>query len=449
MDVRWRRSTLILAGLLVAAIAWGGVQWYRRAQAETMLSAQYQRAFYELLSQVENTEVLLAKSLVAVSAPQQVIHLTDVWRQAFGAQANLNQLPLAGISILRTSRFLTQAGDYAYALARQAARGQALTAGQWEKLDELKRQAGLVARELQDVLTGATEGVVPWQEIARSANRGLSRGETRLQDGFKRLELQLTEAPTLVYDGPYSDHIERREPRGLTGRPITADEAVDIAQRFAFQESGSGSARVVAEVDGPIAAYHVRLEREQGLGQVDLHISRQGGHVVWMLDTRPVAEGTLSLEEAAERARRFLEEQGMPSMEPTWAGKSDNRAIVPLVPVERGVRVYPDLIKVAVALDDGSIVGYEALGFLMSHYDREIPEPRISREEARARLHPALTAGPGRLALIPLETLEEVLTWEFPAELDGDPYVVYINALTGAEEQILKLLTTGEGTLAL
>jgi len=437
----------LLALLLLAAAAVAGWQWRERAQAEAELSAQYQRAFYELLSQVENTEVLLAKSLVAASPGQQVIHLTDVWRQAFGAQANLNQLPLNDISLLRTSRFLTQVGDYAYALARRAARGEPVTEEEWQKLNDLKGQAALVVQQLQSIVSDSDSGPLTWREVQRLANRRLGRGANRFRDGLERLELELTEFPTLIYDGPFSDHIERRDPRGLTGPVVSADEAVVIARRF----TGVGedaSARVTGEVEGPIPAYAVRVERD-GAGVIELHVSRQGGHVVWMLAERALGQPTVSLAEAVQRAQDFLADRGLDSVEPTWASSSEGRAVIPFVYVQDGVRIYPDLVKVTVALDDGGVIGYEALGFLMSHYARTLPAPELDEADARKRLHPALSAETGRLALIPLETLEEVLTWEFPAHLDGDPYVVYINALTGTEEQILKLLPTGEGTLAL
>jgi len=440
--------TALLVVLLFAAAAVAGWQWRERAQVEAELSAQYQRAFYELISQVENTEVLLAKSLVAASPGQQVIHLTDVWRQAFGAQSNLNQLPFNDVSLLRTSTFLTQVGDYAYALARRAARGEGVTDEQWQKLRELRGQAGVVVEQLHSVIDDSQRGALTWREVQRLAARRLGRGENRFRDGFERLELELTEFPTLIYDGPFSDHIERREPRGLTGPAVSEDEAAVIAREFSGAGEGA-SVRVTGEADGPIQAYAVRVERERGDSAVELHVSRQGGHVVWMLDGRSVGEPVLSLEEAVQRAREFLAKRGLSSMEPTWASSSQGRAVIPFVFVQDGVRIYPDLVKVTVALDDGAIIGYEALGFLMSHHPRTLPAPQLGEAKARERLHPALSAETGRLALIPLETLDEVLTWEFPAYLDGDPYVVYINALTGAEEQILKLLPTGEGTLTL
>src|SRR5690625_1631937 len=140
------------------------MQWSERARAESLQAAQYQRAFFELVSQVEQTELLLAKSLVAGSEGQRVIHLTDVWRQAFGAQANLNQLPLGTISLMRTSQLLTQAGDYAYLLARRAARGEPISDEQWQTLGELKQQVGVIAEQLHGVVDTAARGRMSWAE---------------------------------------------------------------------------------------------------------------------------------------------------------------------------------------------------------------------------------------------------------------------------------------------
>ena len=57
--------------------------------------------------------------------------------------------------------------------------------------------------------------------------------------------------------------------------------------------------------------------------------------------------------------------------------------------------------------------------------------------------------GEVRLAVIPTETLDEVLTWEVPASYGGDRFLVYINAQTGDEEQILRIVRTSEGETTL
>jgi hypothetical protein len=41
------------------------------------------------------------------------------------------------------------------------------------------------------------------------------------------------------------------------------------------------------------------------------------------------------------------------------------------------------------------------------------------------------------------------LTWEFKGTLGPDTYLVYINALDGNEEKVLKLIQTRDGALTM
>lgn len=66
-------------------------------------------------------------------------------------------------------------------------------------------------------------------------------------------------------------------------------------------------------------------------------------------------------------------------------------------------------------------------------------------------MSPSLTVLSERLALIPTSGQNEVLTYEFQTRAgegdDAQKILVYVNASTGAEEQILLLLETPEGTM--
>lgn len=53
------------------------------------------------------------------------------------------------------------------------------------------------------------------------------------------------------------------------------------------------------------------------------------------------------------------------------------------------------------------------------------------------------------LAIIPNEINEEVLTYEFKGVVEEREYLIYINALTGAEEQVLIILNTPGGKLTM
>ena len=89
-------------------------------------------------------------------------------------------------------------------------------------------------------------------------------------------------------------------------------------------------------------------------------------------------------------------------MKPTYYMQQENTVTLNFAAVQDGVTLYPDLVKVTVALDNGEIIGAETTGYLMSHQQRDLPEIRISREQARAEINPRLEVTGGELALIPV-----------------------------------------------
>ena len=113
----------------------------------------------------------------------------------------------------------------------------------------------------------------------------------------------------------------------------------------------------------------------------------------------------------------------------------------------QSVEMYPDLIKLKVALDDGSVLGIETTGYLNSHTERTIPDNIISKEQAKTNLNKDLQIQSENLAVIPTEWKTEVLCWEFKGTVDDNEFLVYINAETGEEEDILVIVNTPEGTL--
>src|SRR5690606_29360044 len=225
-------TAALFLGLLVST-AWGVSQWARAQRAEAMLAAQYQRAFFDLLGHVENVSVLLAKGQVAGSPGQTALLLTDAWSQALSAQAHLNALPFAPGVHRRTSTFLTQAGDFAHMLAAEVARGRQPSPEMMASLAELQTQADRLARELHAIAEGANRGQMRWHEVQRLASSRLDDTPTHpLGEGVARIEEDLLEYPTLLYDGPFSDHVTRREPRTVPETEVTEEEARAIAARF-------------------------------------------------------------------------------------------------------------------------------------------------------------------------------------------------------------------------
>ncbi len=136
-------------------------------------------------------------------------------------------------------------------------------------------------------------------------------------------------------------------------------------------------------------------------------------------------------------------------MVPMYTWEHQNIITVISVLIQDDVIIYPDQIKVEVAADNGQILGVESLTYIMSHHKRDLPEPEISEEEARNLANAEMEIEAVRLALIPLPTLEERLCWEVKGRLNGEVYLVYINAITGDEEMILQIIDMPNGQLTL
>lgn len=448
---RWTIFTIgvLMIGLLVAGY-WGYTQYDARRDLEIAVANRYQNSFYGLVDNVEKVEVELAKVMVANGMSAGARHLSNVWQEAMTAQANLSQLPLGLGILMRSSKFLTQVGDYAYTLLRKYTEGKTLTETDRSQLSQLREQTTFLSQQLHELQARARRGQLNWLEIERGAERSL-REETKsiAREEFKKINEGIEKFPTLIYDGPFSDHIQQRKPKALTGPVLDEGEVRQKVLAFLPDALKQGATiEKAGEIKGTIPGYTFNLKPNgSDTPKLSVDISKKGGHVINMINFREVKDSRLSLTEAADKARAFLESRGFKNMVPTYATKADNTAVIPFAPKENDVIIYPDLIKVKVALDTGEIVGYEALGYIMAHHKRDIPEPKLSAHDARAAVSPDLTINSTNLALIPLETLEEVLCYEFKGTAEnGDPYIVYVNALTGEEERVLKVIVNEEGT---
>ena len=176
-------------------------------------------------------------------------------------------------------------------------------------------------------------------------------------------------------------------------------------------------------------------------------ISEKGGHIVYMDKNREILSEVLSQEEADEKAKEYLKAKGFENMVETYYLKESGIITINYAYEQEDVLMYPDLIKVKVALDNGEILGIETTGYLNSHRERDIKEANVSIEEARDSLNDDLTIESERLAIIPTEWKTEVLCWEFEGNVEGLDFIVYVNAETGKEEDILIITNTPNGVL--
>lgn len=134
-------------------------------------------------------------------------------------------------------------------------------------------------------------------------------------------------------------------------------------------------------------------------------------------------------------------------MKPTYYLKQGGAVTVNYAYEQENVTIYPDLIKVKIALDNGEVLGMETSGYLNNHTERTIEKPEISIEEAKASLNKKIEITSEGLAIIPTEWNTEIFCYEFKGKVDDTDFLVYINAKTGKEENILVIIDTPNGIL--
>ena len=450
-----RRVRVLAASFTAAAFAVSvgfGVQGYARAEDyRRQLDNGYRQAFTELTTAAGELDAALEKVTYATTPALFAVLCAQAYAKALAAQTALGELPYGNVELEQTAAFFAKVGDYAMAMARGAGAEGVCTDESRETLRGLAAAAGELSATLQTLQLQLDGGALHPEDVAAVEARLAAAQEdgepVTSGSAFQTVEADFPQVPTLIYDGPFSEHLSGRTPQMLEGLPqVTEEEARRAAAAFAglraevFTRTSDGAGNLPAWGFSALA---------DG-GELYVEITKQGGQVLQMLSSRPVGEAALSRKEGVEQAAAFLEEHGYRDMAPSYFLEGDGILTVHFAPVLDGVYCYPDLVKVGVALDNGDVVSFEAHGYLMNHGAREPAAPAVSADEAAERVDSSLTILSRQLALIPTGGEYEVLCHEFKCQnADGGHVLVYVNAATGQQERILLLLEDENGTLVI
>lgn len=404
-----------------------------------IIEAGYREAVEELAASADKISSALTKGKYSNDAAMMARLSSELITSADTAKEALLKLPVSSVDLEGTNKFLSQVGNYAYSLSEKAARGDAHRIADTDNLNSLSSAATKFSEALW-----ALKGRMLSQDdnLAEIFDDFDDIEDFKFLEDLTNLESGFDEMPKLIYDGPYSDHILEKTPKMTQGaKEVNEEEAAEKAARALNLEAWELKLSETGE-EGKMPSYC--FTSENGYAAV----TKQGGYLSYMLKSRNVLDDELENEEALRRARLYLDSLGIKNMRTTYYEEYNNVLCVNFAYVDGDVICYTDLIKVSVALDNGEILGFDARGFIVNHYDRSLPEPTVSQVEAQEKLSPFLRATGNQLALIPTDAVEEKLCWEFKCQSDDDEAIlVYINAETGAEEDILILLISDDGVL--
>ena len=434
--------TIILSIAVVALGILYGISMSSLNSYQATLENVYQKNFYELVDEVNNAETKLNKVLASNSASYKSKLLKEISKNASEAQTRLNMLPYSINGLSDTISFVNQVSGYTETLAKTLENGQNLSKNDEETLEKVYESIVNIKKSLNSMSKQMWEGY----NITDSSLK-FDGDYNNLTSDMSAMNGEDIEYPTMIYDGPFSDSQVNKEVKGLNFGEVSMEMAKSNLGKvltgvnmdnFDFQ----------GESKGHFTTYDFSYEDENG-AYTFAQVTKKGGKLLTLSSQNIYKTKKLELENAEKIALDFAKKADISNMKVVWSDVIGDDAFINLAPVIDGVIIYPDLVKVKVDLTKGNVLGFEASSYYMNHVDRKIMPTRITQSVAKAKLYSGLKVKDTRLALIPLEYDKEVLCYEFICTMNGNTYYVYINAVNGAEENILKVIQTDNGNLLL
>ena len=438
-----RRKIQVISVTIATILVLGGttVSGYMLAgKYRSNLEYSYQRALNDLNACVSNIESTLTKAVYTNTIPQQNGIAGQLMIQSNGAKTALAVLPLKSEELTNVNKFISQVGDFSSAISIQVSAGNKITEDEFKSIISLKKYAVTLKKDLAQVAEQFGDGSIQIGETQQILSN-LNHATPVLSDNLQETAKDFSNYPTLIYDGPFSDHIAQKKPQFLQGKEqVLQGNAQNIAA--AFLSVNQSTLTHTNDSAGNLPTYNFTC------ANTNISVTKAGGSISTMLNSRKVDTAKLDFKAASKKAQEFFKARNLSGLHESYYVINDNICTINYAYTENSIVYYPDLIKISVALDTGEIVQYNATGFLMNHHTRKTEKPVISEATARKSVSSHLKIEQSDLTVIPSTGLREVLCYEFLCTGENkDKVLVYINTKTGNEEQILILLFSDNGIL--
>lgn len=400
-----------------------------------------QMALIALDENLNNISTNLEKTIY-VSTPTMLSKLsTELWREASGAKTNLSLLPTGEKTVANTYKFLSQVGEFVMALERKSASGQSLTDKEREQLLSLYNLCNSLSEDINRISHEIQNGTYSFEEIKSTLSKSKNSDVKSFAENIDDTEQTLTDIPTLIYDGPFSEHLSQSEPKLLSGLGnISQEEALETAKKICHKEKDV--LRFSHNEDGDLPCYVFQGDNST------IAVTKQGGKPCYMISSQFVGEIQLKYDDVVNKATEYLDSLGYSDMKASYYFIEDGICTINFAAVQNDIVMYPDLIKVGISLENGEILSFDATGYISNHTRRNNVTAKISMEEAEKVVNNQLEIIDSQICVIPTEWKTEQLCYEIHCkDKDNREFLIYIDCETGMEDNILILLYSDGGIL--
>ncbi len=389
------------------------VQMRRTAAAELALTESTRAAVAEVAAEMESLTLSLDKLLVTTSLRQTASLLSQIALSADRVQGGLSALPDTQGQRANTLAYLSELSSLAQ-----------------DSMADLTEKGTLPAaarNQLRDMLTGLRL----LQSEVSLAHQSMLTGEG-LSTALPASEL--TAPPAALELTTY---------KALPTAEITLGTALQIAKEFVGVEQVTSVAHA-PDTTGALPTFGVTVQTADL--QLNLEVTRRGGKVLLMVPETAAFPMQKTPEECAAAALSFLKNRGFADMEALYYQVYDGLCVLTCTYVQNGVLVWPDRVLVQVRMDTAEVVGLEARSYWKNHIPRRLQSPLLTEQEARASLSTAAEVIAVRQCLLPVKG-QERLCWQFTLTVEDGQYISYIDAMTGEELLLEKIMQLEAGSI--
>lgn len=440
-DEMFRNALIAVLCLGVAGLGyWGYTQQRDKNALMIQNENHYQQSFHELAYYVDKIHDNLGTSLATDQTSNSLPQLAEVWRLSNQARDDIGKLPLGLMSFSDTSSFLSKLGNFTYATAVKNPTQSGLNNQNYKQLEALYTESSKVEKDLRNVQDTIVTKHLKWTDV-QAALQSKNPRDNQIVDGLETVNQKVANfdknwQPTV--NNPMED---LKKLNAVRGTSINKGDAISKVKNFIGITSNN---KVDVQKIGNGAGYNAFNLMFNNPGKDDsitAAVTQKGGHIIWFMKQRSIASQDLSLNQAVKKAAVYLNQKGFKGYEEVLSDQYDNIGVISFAKKINHVLVYPDSIKVKVALDNGEILGFDQTEHLITEISK-IPslKPKLTAKEAQKGMRGSMKVEKTKLVIYKNDQSKDVLCYEFLTTKGKDTYRIMVNANSGLQENV-NLLT--------
>ncbi len=420
---------------------WAGVSTFNAVMLKREVRAAEERALNLLGTYFDDITLNLQKAMYLKSEKMLSEVSVDLWRSGASAKESLSEITDSNTQISSIYKFLSQVGEYTLNLNEKIAENRKLTKEEENNLKKLLKYSEELSEKINYLKQSYENGELDFKEV-KSTLQNEGDGKLYLGKELNDATQALEDYPTLIYDGPFSDHIDSKKSQ-VTDKLKKISEADAKKKAAEFLGVKNEELLFLNKTENNMSTYTFYSKTHT------VSVTQKGGIVSSFITDKYASEIKLTQKNGIKKAAEFLKSKGYENIKESYYSTSDGIVTINFSYYEKGIVYYTDLIKVSVSLDNGEITAFDATGYLMNHKKRTVPEKiNYSLNEGKKLLKENLTVLNAEKVFIPTEWETENYCYEYRCKTDDKKEIlIYIDPITGQEVNILILLYSDGGVL--